>query len=197
MKSPEEFKRILKQLPGISISTCFYRFMEIGYLKDPLSGLGSLEHGGRYNFKGKGSYEVVYLAPDPETAIAEGSRDKYLISPSVLITIEVNLQKVIDLEDSKNISALGINEQELYCSWRKIQDVDGKEAYTQIFGRMMYESQVIETIRYPSVVKKGRYNLAIFINRLKKDSELKVHDPDKKISRVIKGPVANLKRIGY
>ena len=101
-------------------------------------------HGGRYNFKGKGSYEVVYLAPDPEAAIAEGSRDKYLISPSVLITIEVNLQKVIDLEDSKNISALGINEQELYCPWRRIQDVDGKEAYTQIFGRMIYKSQVIK-----------------------------------------------------
>ena len=47
MKSPEEFKKILKQLPGISINTCFYRFMKIGYLKDPLSGLGSLEHGGR------------------------------------------------------------------------------------------------------------------------------------------------------
>ena len=62
-----------------------------------------LEHGGRYNFKGKGSFEVVYLAPDPETAIAEGSRDKYLIPPSVLITIEVNLQRVIDLEDRETI----------------------------------------------------------------------------------------------
>lgn len=115
----------------------------------------------------------------------------------MLVTIEVNLQRVIDLEDSKTINALGINEQELYCPWRKIQDVDGKEAYTQIFGCMIYESQVIETICYPSVVKKGKYNLAIFIKRLKKDSELKVYDPDKKISQVIKGPVANLKRIGY
>ena len=195
MKSLEEFKKNLKQLPGISISTCFYRFMEIGYLKDPLNGLGSLEHGGRYN--SKDSFEVVYLAPDPETAIAEGSRDKYLIPPSVLITIEVNLQKVINLEDRKTINALGINEQELYCLWRKIQDVDGKEAYTQIFGRMIYKSQGIEAIRYPSVVKKGKYDLAVFPERLKKDSELKVYDPGKKIRHVIKGPVANLKRIGH
>ena len=195
MKSLEEFKKILKILPGASINAYFYRFIKIGHLKDPLSGLGSLEHGGRYNFRG--SFEVVYLAPDPETAIAEGSRDKYLIPPSVLITIEVNLQKVIDLEDSKTANALGINEQELYCPWRKIQDVDGKEAYTQIFGRMIYESWVIEAIRYPSVVKKGKYNLAVFVKRLKKDSELKVYDPDKKISQVIKGPVANLKQVGY
>lgn len=183
MESPEELKKIIRQLPGISINGCFYRFMKIEHLKDPLSGLGSLEHGGRYNFKG--SFEAVYLAPDPETAVAEGSRDKYLIPPSALISIEVNLQKVIDLEDRKIINALGINEQELYNSWRKLQDVDDKEAYTQILGRIIYESERLEAIRYPSVVKKGKYNLAIFIGRLKKDSELKVYDPDKKISQII------------
>ncbi|MHB1274873.1 MAG: RES domain-containing protein [Candidatus Humimicrobiaceae bacterium] len=75
--------------------------MKIEHLKDPLSGLGSLENGGRYNFKG--GFEAVYLAPDPETTVAEGSRDKYLIPPSVLISIEANLQKVIDLEDRKTI----------------------------------------------------------------------------------------------
>lgn len=46
MKPLKEFKRILKILPGISINACFYRFMKIEHLKDPLSGLGSLEHGG-------------------------------------------------------------------------------------------------------------------------------------------------------
>ena len=69
MKSPEEFKKILKKLLETSINACFYRFMKIGHLKDPLSGPGSLEHGGRYNFKG--NFEAVYLAPDPETAVAE------------------------------------------------------------------------------------------------------------------------------
>lgn len=179
MKSPEEFKKIIKQLPGIPINCCFYRFIEIEYINDPLSGLGSLKNGGRYNFKG--CFEAVYLSPYPETAVAEASRDKYLIPPSVLITIEVNLKKVIDLEDRKIINALGINEQELYNSWRNLQDVDNKEAYTQILGRMIYESKELEAIRYPSVIKKGEYNLAVFTKILKKDSELKMYDPLKKI----------------
>jgi len=196
MKSPEEFKNILRQFPGISISTCFYRFMGIEYLKNPLSGLGSLKHGGRYNYF-KDRFEVIYLAPDPKTASAESTRYELFITPRAMITIEIVLQKVIDLEDMKVINALGINKQELYCPWRKIQDIDEKKAYTQILGHMIYESKKLEAIRYPSVIDKGKYNLAVFPERLKMNSELKVYDPDRKIRQVIKGSVINLKRTGH
>ncbi|MCJ7472584.1 MAG: RES family NAD+ phosphorylase [Actinobacteria bacterium] len=195
MISPEELKDILKQRRGISFDTFFYRFMGIEYLKNPLSGLGSLEHGGRYNYF-KDRFEVIYLAPDPETATAESTRDAMLITPRAMITIKVTLQKVIDLKDTKVINALGINEQELCCPWRKIQDIDEEKAYTQILGHMIYKSQEFEAIHYPSVQKKGKYNLAIFPERLEKDSELKVYDPDKKIGQVIKGPIANFKLLG-
>ncbi len=195
MRSPEELKNILKQQQGIFFDTCFYRFMGIEYLKNPLSGLGSFEHGGRYNYL-KDRFEVIYLAPDPETAIAESTRDEILITPRSMITIEVNLQEVLDLKVPKVINALGIINKELYCPWRKIQDIDGKKAYTQILGNLIYGAQIFEAIHYPSAKKRGRYNLAIFPKRLKKGSELKIYDPDRKIEQVIKGPITNLKLIG-
>ena len=66
------------------------------FIKYPLSGLGSFKYGGRYNYKNQ--FEVLYLTSDPDTAVAEGSRDKLLIPPSVLITVKIKLQKVINIE---------------------------------------------------------------------------------------------------
>ena len=99
MLPPLEFKKALKEIPGIPIESNFYRFLKIQFIKDPLSGLGSLRYGGRYNYKNE--FEVLYLTSDPETAVAEGSRDEFLIPPSVLITVKVRLQEVIDLDNDE------------------------------------------------------------------------------------------------
>jgi RES domain-containing protein len=126
----------------------------------------------------------LYLTSDPDTAVAEGSRDKLLIPPSVLFTVKVRLEKVIDLENNNIIDSLGIIRDELKNPWRKAQDIEGEKAYTQILGELLYDSGDIEAIRYPSAIKNGAYNLAIFVNRLGKGSDIKVYDPEKRIRNI-------------
>lgn len=184
MKPYDNLKRILENLPGISIKQPYYRIMGLRYLRNPLSALGSKLAGGRYNYIGE--CEVLYAAPDAQTAVQETLKNiNFRFSPKSIITIEVEVQEVVDLEDSKVIDVLGIEVDKLFLPWRKIQDIDQEKAYTQILGELIYNSKQFEGIRYPSVKVEGKYNLAIFPDRLKKGSGVKVYDPDKLLEQVI------------
>jgi RES domain-containing protein len=186
MKSYNELKSILEAIPGIGIKKSYYRLMGIKYLKNPLSALGSKLSGGRYNHIGQ--FEALYLAPDPKTAVEENLKNiSFRFPPKSIITIDVDVQSIIDLKSKKLLNILGINRDQLFCPWRKIQDIDQKIAYTQVLGQMIYDSERFEGILYPSAKVKGKYNLAIFPDRLKKGSSIKVYDPDKILEQVIKG----------
>jgi len=181
MLPPSEFRKALNKIPYIPVESNFYRFIKIQFIKHPLSGLGSLRHGGRYNYKNV--FEVLYLTSDPDTAVAESSRDRLLIPPSVLITVRVRLQRVINIENEDVINSLGIIRAELNKPWRKIQDIDEKKAYTQVLGELIYDSREFEAIRYPSAIRNGKYNLALFTERLRNSSEVKVYDPEHRINK--------------
>lgn len=96
MKSTREFQKQVKRIQGISIRKEYYRFVAIEYIKDSLSALYSKLKGGRYNFKE--SFEALYLAPAPNTAIKEGSYEAYLkFKPKAIITVEVEVQHHLKL----------------------------------------------------------------------------------------------------
>ena len=186
MKPYDEIERILEIIPAISIKRPYYRVMGVKYLRNPLSALGSKLAGGRYNYIGE--FEVLYVAPDVQTAVQETLKNvPFRFSPKSIITIEVEVQKIVDLEDKKTIDALGLDVDKLFLPWRKTQDIDQKKAYTQILGQVIYANKIFEGIRYPSTKVKGKYNLAIFPGRLKRGSHIKVYDPDKLLEQVIKG----------
>lgn len=150
----------------------------------PLWGLGSRLYGGR--FTPKGTFEAIYLAEDPVTAIAEVSGVLYsppapipltAQPPLVLITVEGILLRVLDLTVSGVQSALGTNWQELTGAWRHIQ-ATGQEAPTQTLGRVCHQSGRFEAIRFPS--SKNNPNgvcIAVFSDRLQSPSLIKVFDP--------------------
>lgn len=187
MKPPGELIHILETLPEIPVKKPFYRLIGIKYLKNPLNALGSKFVGGRYNHIG--TFEVLYVAPDPQTAVQETIKDfEFRFPPKSIITIEVDLQAIIDLEDSKTIEVLGIDRDRLFSPWRKIQDIDQKKTYTQILGEAIYNARRFEGIRYPSAKVKGKYNLAIFPDRLKEKSSIRVYDPDRLLEQVIMAP---------
>jgi RES domain-containing protein len=186
MKSYDELKDILEKAPGISIKKSYYRMIGVKYLKNPLSALGSKLTGGRYNYIGE--FEVLYLAPNPQTALQETLKNiNFRFPPKSLITIEVNTKYILNLRAKKVISTLGIEIEKLFLPWRKIQDLDQEKAYTQILGQAVYDSKIFEGVQYPSAKVKGKYNLAIFPNRLRKESSIKVYDPDKILEQVIVG----------
>jgi RES domain-containing protein len=185
MKPYEKLQDILKKAPGISIKKSYYRMIGVKYFKNPVSALGSLLTGGRYNYIGE--FEILYLAPNPQTALQETLKNiNFRFPPKSLITIDVDVKNILNLRSQKIISALGINIEKLFLPWRKVQDIDQEKAYTQILGQAIYDSQIFEGIQYPSAKVKGKYNLAIFTGRLMKESSLKVYDPDKILEQVIK-----------
>jgi RES domain-containing protein len=184
MKPYDELLHVLETLPGKPVKKPYYRLIGIKYLKNPLSALGSKLIGGRYNYIG--TFEVLYVAPDAQTAVREIIKDfQFRFPPKSLITIEVDLRYIADLEDRRTIETLGIDRDELFSPWRKIQDIDRKKAYTQTLGEAIYNSKRFEGIRYPSAKVRGKYNLAIFPDRLKEKSRIKVYDPDKLLEQVI------------
>lgn len=179
----KEWHEQLNKIPGVPIKGFFYRFIGIEYLSNPLGALQSKVTGGRYNFKGQ--FEVLYLAPDSVTAINEGQKeilDKF--PPKAIITVEVDVKCIIDLEDRKIRDALKIDTCRLMESWRDIQRKGG-ESYPQTFGRIVYELDRFEGIRYPSAKVNGKYNLAIFPDKLKEVSQTSVYDPDKILKAII------------
>lgn len=143
---------------------CSYKYAT---RKDLLSGKGSWEYGARYN--ARKSFPAVYLAADPETALAEYlgnwkdagipvNKDKL---PCVLIAVEVSVKKLVNLADTTILHRLQIPEAGLFCDWKTENDTLYREAFTQSLGRALYMSGY-EGCSYPSVQCRGIYNYAFF-----------------------------------
>lgn len=182
MKFGIRFTSSLKKVEGVSIHAPFFRSLDIAFVHDPLGSLGAKKHGGRYNQKRL--FEVLYLAPDPETALKEGRKSfSAYLPPTAVITAEVGLQQVLDLQDENVVKELGIRRENLFMNWV----LADKETYTQKLGRLIHESKLFEAIRVPSARVAGKYNLAIFPDRLFKSSKVIVYDPDQKIKAELSG----------
>jgi RES domain-containing protein len=176
----------LSSIKPVAIKATYFRFIGLQYLQSPLSAIGSILFGGRYNLKN--SFETLYLAPSPEIAIKESVRGfSVKFPPKIVMSIEVNVQNVIDLGDSEILEKLKLDSKELSCAWRKVQNLDNEEAYTQKIGRAVFSCGHFEAIRYPSALVKKQHNLAVFPERLLKESVIKIYDPDRIIEQVIQG----------
>ena len=182
----KELASKLSTIKPVSIKATYFRFIGLQYLQSPLSAICSKMHGGRYNFKN--SFETLCCAPNPESATKESVRGFSLkFSPKVLISIDITVSRVIDLGDSSVLKTLEIDPKKLLVAWRKAQNINNEEAYTQKLGRVIFASEQFEAIRYPSAMVKNCYNLAVFPERLLKTSRLKIFDPSGIIEQVLQG----------
>jgi RES domain-containing protein len=149
----------------------------------PLWGIGSIKNGGRYNKPE--SFEVVYLAEDPITALAEvnlvfrsSSPDLGKIKgpPMVHIAVDGILENVLDTSSADVQRALATSHQELTGAWLWEQAESG-QAPTQRLGRIAFESKRLCGLRYPSSKNPGGTCVAVFAERLSGGSYLEVYDP--------------------
>ena len=160
----------------------------------PLWGTGSLEKGGRYNFHGK--FEVVYLAEDAITALAESNLMLRNVNtgvvrikgaPRVHISVDGILLSVLDLTQPETQELLFTNKQELTGEWRYTQ-AGGQEAPTQVLGRVAFQSVRFTAIRFPSSKNPPHgVCIALFPERLSSfpPSFIAVYDPDGNLSQRI------------
>lgn len=195
MLDEKKLSQLLRQLKGTPKHGPFIRCLGYQYLAtvaksgrrrrhlQPLWGLGSKRFGGR--FTPKNSFETIYVAEDPVTALAEvsgvllagGSATPLLSLPWVTVTVNGLLLSVLDLSDPGIQAKLGTNSQELTGEWRYTQ-ATGIEAPTQLLGRVCHWTRLFDAIRYPSSknLPSGRC-LAVFPDRLKSGAFLEVYDP--------------------
>jgi RES domain-containing protein len=115
----------VRQLTGVARSGTFSRCVGYHHLaatqpSQPLWGIGSKRFGGR--FTPRNSFETIYLAEDPVTALAEVSA--VLLNPGggvitlpslpwVTVTVQGTLLAVLDVSDMGIQAKLGTTSQEL------------------------------------------------------------------------------------
>jgi RES domain-containing protein len=177
-------------LPTQPLTSTTYRLIPAKYAGSALSSIGSLKKGGRYN--PKEAFEVLYLAESPITALQEVNiiklTDAALLStkssPRILLSVEVTLQTVLSVADPQVQEALGTNLQELTGSWIAM-NASGHMAPTQALGLEAYNHGSIEALRVPSAQDAKAINLAVFPDRIRTGSHLRVFDEDGLIDATI------------
>jgi hypothetical protein len=94
----------------------------------------------------------------------------------VHIAVEGILESVLDITVTGAQNALATSHQELTGAWLLEQTQTG-EAPTQRLGRVVFESERLCGLRYPSSKNPGGICVAVFPDRLTGGSYLQVFDP--------------------
>ncbi|HEY9681046.1 MAG TPA: RES family NAD+ phosphorylase [Oculatellaceae cyanobacterium] len=150
----------------------------------PLFTLGPGMNGQRYTPKGGPS--ALYAAEDVVTAHAEYHRlDRIVLvadqtfhlvaNPTVALTIQVNLERVLDIADPAIQTALGTTATELTGPWRK-QMIKKVFCPTQVLARAVYANGTIQGMRYPSARGVEFSNLIMWDERIAPPSFIEVRD---------------------
>src|SRR5579859_5421710 len=167
------------KLPAHARRGLAFRLILARYAATALSSIGSLRTGGRYNMRGE--FEALYLASSPVTALREVEALVETVEglrgvkgpPRILLSVEYELQAVVDLTDPAVQDVLSTNLVELCAPWRAL-NAAGLSAPTQLLGGVVHELAVIEALRVPSARDPATDNLVIFPARLRSSSTVRV-----------------------
>lgn len=146
-----------------------------------LSVTGTRKKAGRYH--AKNGAPALYFADTPITAIFEVERAVDLAGilvgglavPGVIITVEFELDGVLDLTNPSIRKILGTTLQELTGSWMTAKTISP----TQRLGEAAHRSGRITAIKAPSAAhhRRGAYNLVVFRDRVRPAHKMEIHDP--------------------
>lgn len=192
----ERVNTVLDAAPLVSYSGYSYRVIEDRWRNDPLSAIGALKNGGRYN--APEAFLLLYTANSRVTALKEvealfDTSDGQLAdvprNPELLLTLEIALHHVLDLTDSALCAALGTSREELVSETpsRFILNAQGKTTPTQDLGAACYASERISAVKAPSAVHAAGYCLNIFPDRLFRGEHVTIRDEHQRLRDEIKG----------
>lgn len=162
-----------------------YRVTTLAYAhpEDILRGEGSFRCGGRWN--AIGSFRAVYGSVEDSVAVSESHANADyaqvpfpLVTPRLLVAVELSLQSVIDLTSMQTRRILNITLEELRREdWRKVQEQDA-ESFTQAVGRAAFANNS-EGMLVPSARVEQAVNVAYFPKNLQPRSEVKILGSDR------------------
>ena len=143
----------------------------------PLSVVGSLRGGGRYNIgsnlPGREPFGAVYTSLEATTATREMRFPKAPETPYLLLPVRATLARVLDLRDEVVLRTLELDVKKLYGNWREESKILGRPAYPQLVGARLFSAGV-EALLTNSVVDEGGTNLTIYPGNLTGDSRVSV-----------------------
>lgn len=171
MLPEKELREALKRIKLDTESAHVHRCVSLDYLDSLASSKGSRIRDNRYSRAG--ILSGLYVAYQGATAVAEV--EQYIAATSLLphrknlnhtiITIRLDGEGILDLTDQDVVEELGTNYQELTGDWRLVNRL-GSEAPTQRLGRLCYENENIQAIRYRSRIVTDSANVLVFTKKL-------------------------------
>ena len=143
MHSPERLLRALENAPVEPFSGFVYRVIAERHRESPLSSIGSVRSGGRYN--APNTFPVLYCADSQMTALlevealfttADGQLKGAARDPDLVLSLHCKLTRVLDLTDEHFCHELATTRDELIslAPSRFILNARGEETPTQRLG---------------------------------------------------------------
>ncbi len=144
-------------------------------MQTPLSAIGSMRGGGRFN--PVNGFEIFYVALSPATTLYEvqalslrGAPKR--VPPIIIFTVEYTLQRVVDLRAGAAQRALGVDGAVLRSDW-KADVAAGRIPATHKIG-IAARTAGVEALIVPSARHAGAANMCIIVDRLRRGSIIEI-----------------------
>ena len=164
----EQFSRRIKESLFRPWKGTIYRVTTLKYAapRTMLYGQGSYHNGGRWN--AIGSFRAIYGSTEDIVALSESKvTAAYANLPypfretRLIVALDVELSRVIDLTMDTTLKILGVSDEELRREdWRKVQG-QGFESFTQALGRAIFAAKGEGLLARSARVENG-VNVAYF-----------------------------------
>ncbi len=198
MHSPDRLLRALENVPVEPFSGFVYRIIAERHRDSPLSAIGSVRSGGRYN--APNTFPVLYCADSQMTAMLEvealfATADGQLTGaprdPDLVLSLRCNLARVLDLTDEHLYRELGTTRYELVSLTpsRFILNAHGQATPTQTLGAACSFSGHVSALKVPSAAHSSGYCLNILPDSLLVGEQVNILDESGRISAQIDGAI--------
>jgi RES domain-containing protein len=165
----------LETIPLIEIEGSFCRRIAYKWRDDPLSGMGSYHHGGRYNAPHQ--FQMLYTACDELTAMLEVGAlfelDGVIYpgpprNPEITLALTIKLHRVLNLLSPNICQRLGTSYEELVSDTpsRFVWNEHYHDTPTQDLGFACYLNQGISGLMVPSAAHRDGFCLNILSDRM-------------------------------
>ena len=201
MYSTERLLRALENAPVQPFSGFVYRVIAERHRDSPLSALGSVRSGGRYN--APNTFPVLYCADSQMTALlevealfttADGQLKGAARDPDLVLSLRCELARVLDLTSVSFLRELGTTLDELISTTqsRFILNARDEDTPTQTLGAACSFSGSITAIKVPSAANHDGYCLDIFPDSMLVGECVTILDDSDRIRARIDGLIPRL-----
>jgi len=185
LHSIEKLIPILEQAKLSIFSGSTYRLIADRWRTSPLSAMGALQRGGRYNPPRE--FTMLYTADSQFTALREvealfldeaGELRGVPRNPDLILTLECLLLSMLDLTEAGLLEKLGTSYEELIAESpsRFIENARGLSTPTQQLGSACFRSGHISAIKAPSASNQAGFCIDIFSESMFEGEYVRVRD---------------------